>query len=195
MTRVSRFENWSMAVSLCQPSPGWSSSSSLVWRSPFPVILQRTFNTCLQNFSRVFFCCNFWTLAKTAWLYLYWLQKYGISKMCGFYWATLYISLRFRLCSKLFVCNADRTGCSLKKTAVYKKSECCIWLNKCLSLLVRSLGKWEEHVMNSGVWCSVWVHCLLNSSSSQCRPVCCYWTLMSVWPAAAAKCLLITWLM
>jgi len=56
MTRVSRFEN-------CQPSPGWSLSSSLVWRSPFPVTLQRIFNTCLKKISLVF-CCYFWTLQQ-----------------------------------------------------------------------------------------------------------------------------------
>jgi len=32
-----------------------------LWRSPFPVTLQRIFNTCLKNCR---FCCNFWTLQQ-----------------------------------------------------------------------------------------------------------------------------------
>ena len=50
----------------CQPSPGWSlsSSSSLVWRSPFPVTLQRIFNTRLKKLSFVVFCCYSWTLQQ-----------------------------------------------------------------------------------------------------------------------------------
>jgi len=70
---------------------GWSSSSSLVWRSPFPVILQRIFNTCLKKFRLLFSAVISEHFSKTAWLCLQWLQNCGISKMCGFYWATLYI--------------------------------------------------------------------------------------------------------
>jgi len=38
----------------CQPGPGWSSSSSLIRRSSFPVTLQRIFNTCLKKFRLLF---------------------------------------------------------------------------------------------------------------------------------------------
>ena len=37
-----------------------------LWRSPFPVTLQRIFNTRLQKLSLVFFCCNFWTLQQKS---------------------------------------------------------------------------------------------------------------------------------
>jgi len=33
-------------------------------RSPFPVTLQRIFNTRLKKLSLVVFCCNFWTLQQ-----------------------------------------------------------------------------------------------------------------------------------
>jgi len=33
-----------------------------LWRSPFPVTLQRIFNSSLKKLSHVVFCCNFWTL-------------------------------------------------------------------------------------------------------------------------------------
>jgi len=35
-----------------------------LWRSPFPITLQRIFNTRLKKLSLVVFCCNFWTLQQ-----------------------------------------------------------------------------------------------------------------------------------
>jgi len=77
MTRVSRFENWSMAVSTK------SSSSSLVWRSPFPVTLQRIFNTCLKKCLLVVFCCNFWTLQQKPHDYICSGCKNVVSQKCA----------------------------------------------------------------------------------------------------------------
>jgi len=46
MTTVSRFENWSMAVS----TKSWLIIiQRSIWRIPFLVTLQRIFNTCLKN--------------------------------------------------------------------------------------------------------------------------------------------------
>jgi len=35
-----------------------------LWRSPFPVTLQRIFNTRFKKLSLVVFCCDFWTLQQ-----------------------------------------------------------------------------------------------------------------------------------
>ena len=82
MTRVSRFET---GLWQCQPSPGWSSSStsSLVWRSPLPVTLQRIFNTCFIKFSLVVFCCNFWTLQQKPHHYICSGCKNMVSQKCA----------------------------------------------------------------------------------------------------------------
>jgi len=67
----------------CQPSPGWSSPSSLVWRSPFLVTLQRIFNTCLKKLSLVVFCCNFWTLQQKPHDYICSGCKNMVSQKCA----------------------------------------------------------------------------------------------------------------
>jgi len=37
-----------------------------LWRSPFPITLQRIFNTRLTKLLLVVFCCNFWTLQQKS---------------------------------------------------------------------------------------------------------------------------------
>ena len=67
----------------CQPSPGWSSSSSLVWRSPFPVTLQRILNTHFKKLSLVVFYCNFWTLQQKPHDYICSGCKNMVSEKCA----------------------------------------------------------------------------------------------------------------
>jgi len=55
---------------------------SLVWRSPFPVTLQRILNTCLKIISLVVFCCNFWTLQQKPHDYICSGCKNMVSQKC-----------------------------------------------------------------------------------------------------------------
>jgi len=122
MTRVSRCENWSMAVSTK------SSSSSLVWRSPFPVTLQRIFSTCLKQFSLVVFCCNFWTLQQKLHDYICTGCKNMVSQKCAVFigppctsivwlgWLLLvsvYKPLLLLLCLSVAVITRCYGGCSV----------------------------------------------------------------------------------
>jgi len=93
MTRVSRFENWSMAVS----TKSWLIIADDIYYDVvhFRLLCIEYLTFILKKLSLVVFCCNFWTLQKKPHDYIcsgY--KNMNISKMCGFYWATLYNCLR-----------------------------------------------------------------------------------------------------
>ena len=67
----------------------------LVWRSPFPVTLQRIFNTCLKNFCLLFSAVISERFSKNLMILSVVAAKIWYLKMFGFYWATLYILFEF----------------------------------------------------------------------------------------------------
>ena len=54
-----------------------------LWRSPFPVTLQRIFNNRLKKLSLVVFCCNCWTLQQKPHDYICSGCKNMVSQKCG----------------------------------------------------------------------------------------------------------------
>ena len=54
-----------------------------LWRSPFPVTLQRILNTLLQNCRLLFFCCNFWTVQQKSMIIYVVAFKNMVSQKCA----------------------------------------------------------------------------------------------------------------